>query len=243
MYQTRYYRNLHQSNDLVSFEVNIKETDLYISACAKLPQEATKVVRVQRRKLESYIENNPEFLTSLRPLSLQDNMPYIARKMTEVSILAGVGPMAAVAGVLAEIVGWELLRVSPEIIVENGGDVFIKTGKRRVIGIYPGEHSPFKNKLAVEIQAREQPVGISTSSGTLGHSLSLGKADSVTVLAVDAGLADAAATAIANMVITPGDLNQAIEHAQSIAGLTGVIVVKDDKLGIWGKVKLVEGKG
>jgi hypothetical protein len=149
-----------------------------------------------------------------------------------------IGPMAAVAGAIAECVGKELLRFSPEIIVENGGDIFLKSSKRRRVGIYAGQ-SPLTGKLALEIQPQETPLGICTSSGTVGHSLSLGKADAVVVLSPSTPLADAAATAIGNAIEEASDIAGAIELAQRIKGLKGVMIIKGDKVGLWGKIKVI----
>lgn len=238
MYQPRIYRNLHKSKDLVSFSVKVKETDLYISAHSVLKKEAEEAVIKFRTPLEGYIEKHSEFLLSLEPLPIKDDMPLVVRLMAEASSKVAVGPMAAVAGVLAELVGRELLNFSPEVIVENGGDIFIKTDKPRVISIYMGENSPFKDKLAITIDPADSPQGVCTSSGTIGHSLSFGKADAVTVLSKDTGLADASATAIGNIIKTADNFPSAIEIAKRIAGLNGLILVKDDKFAVWGKVKL-----
>jgi len=145
--------------------------------------------------------------------------------------------MAAVAGAIAESVGSKLLALSPEVIVENGGDIYLKSLKKRLIGIYAGK-SPLSGKLVLEIDGEETPMGICTSSGTVGHSLSFGKADAVIVLAKSAALADAAATAIGNLIIQPGDIPLGIELAQSIDGVRGVVIIKDDKMGLWGEVKI-----
>lgn len=238
MCQPRIYRKLYKSKDLVSFNVAVKETDLYISAHSELKKESEQAVIKYRTPLEEYIKENPEFLLSLESMPVTEDMPLICQLMTKASNKVGVGPMAAVAGVLAELAGEELLKFSPEVIVENGGDIFIKTDQPRVIGIYVGEDSPFKNKLAVEILPEDSPIGVCTSSGTIGHSLSFGKADAVTVLAKDTGLSDSSATAIGNIIKTAGDFPCAIEFAKRITGLCGVILVKGDKFAVWGNVKL-----
>jgi ApbE superfamily uncharacterized protein (UPF0280 family) len=238
MYEPRLYRQIHNPKGLVSFQVGVKETDLYISAISNLEKEAKEAIIECRESLENYIANKCEFLISLNPLPLHNDLPLAVRIMTESTRKVGVGPMAAVAGVIAELVGKELLKYSPEVIVENGGDIFIKTDISRIISIYSGENSPFKDKLAIEIDPSDSPLGICTSSGTVGHSLSFGKADSVTVISKDTGLADAAATAIGNIIQSPDDFENAIEKGKSITGLDGLILVKGDKLAVWGKVKL-----
>jgi ApbE superfamily uncharacterized protein (UPF0280 family) len=147
--------------------------------------------------------------------------------------------MASVAGAIAELVGTGLLAFSPEIIVENGGDIYLKSLKKRLIGIYAGK-SPLTGKIGLEINEADTPLGICTSSGTVGHSLSYGKADAVMVLSKSTTLADAAATAIGNLIVQPGDIPSGIEFAKGIDGLKGVIIIKDDKIGLWGDIKICQ---
>jgi ApbE superfamily uncharacterized protein (UPF0280 family) len=159
--------------------------------------------------------------------------------MMEAGQKAGVGPMAAVAGAVAEYVGRELLDFSPEIIVENGGDIFLSIDRPRTVGIYAGG-SPLTGKLGLEISPRDTPLGVCTSSGTVGHSLSFGKADAVVVLAASVSLADAAATAVGNRVINPDDVQSAIDFAGRIEGLKGLVIIIGKNVGAWGDVKLCE---
>lgn len=223
---------------MVSFNVTVKETDLYIRARRDLKKKALEVVQKQRTLLESYIARHPGFLMALEPFPVGDDAPAIARVMEDAGEKAGVGPMAAVAGALAEFVGRELLRFSPEVIVENGGDIFLKTEKTRLVGVHAGK-SPYTGKIALQIEPAETPLGVCTSSGTVGHSLSFGKADAAIVVSSSAALADAAATAIGNIVKAETDIPQAIEFARGVAGLRGVAVIINDKIGVWGKINLV----
>jgi ApbE superfamily uncharacterized protein (UPF0280 family) len=147
--------------------------------------------------------------------------------------------MAAVAGAVAEAVGKDLLALSPEVIIENGGYIFIHSLTTRNIVIYAGK-SPFSGKIALEIAADDTPCGICTSSGTVGHSLSFGRADAVIVLAASAALADAAATAICNRVKKTSDIEPQLEHSQKMEGLTGIVIIIGARIGVWGGVKLVE---
>jgi ApbE superfamily uncharacterized protein (UPF0280 family) len=238
-YQPRTYRHWIEGKDLVPFTVTVKETDLYIRATSNLQRKARRLVLKYRRQLEQYIEQNPDFLTSLKPLSVPERAPRIVRDMIEAGRKAGVGPMAAVAGAIAECVGKELLDFSPEIIVENGGDIFLKILSKRVVGIFAGD-SPLTGKIGLEINPQDTPLGVCTSSGTVGHSLSFGKADAVVVVAASASLADAAATAIGNRVSRPDDINGAIEFGQSIGGLKGILIIAGKNIGAWGDVKLCE---
>ena len=237
--EPRTYRHWIEDKNLISFNVTIKETDLYIRASSNLKRKTHRLVLKYRGILEKYIERHPSFLTSLEPVTVNEDAPQIIRQMAEAAQNTGVGPMAAVAGAIAEFVGSELLAFSPEIIVENGGDIYLKSSKRRVIGIYAGE-SPLTGKIGVEVNEADMPLGICTSSGTVGHSLSYGTADAVVAISRSAVLADAAATAIGNRVKQPDDITGAIEFAQSIPGLKGVIIIKDDIIGLWGEVKLCQ---
>ncbi|MFC1974593.1 UPF0280 family protein [Chloroflexota bacterium] len=237
MYEPRTYRHWVKDKDLVSFNIVVKETDLYIRALTNLKRKALKLVLKYRDALERYIERHPAFLTSLKPLPVDNNAPLIVRSMSESAGKVGVGPMASVAGAIAEFVGNELLAFSPEIIVENGGDIYLKCLKKRLIGIFAGK-SPLTGKINLEINGQDTPLGICTSSGTVGHSLSYGKADAVIVLSKSATLADAAATAIGNLIKQVDDIQHGIEFAESIEGLKGVLIIKDDKMGLWGEVKI-----
>ena len=238
-YQPRIYRRLVEGKDLVSFTVTVKETDLFIRAASNLQRKARRIVLKYRGQLERYIESNPEFLTSLKPLVTSPDAPRIAVEMIEAGQKTGVGPMAAVAGAIAEHVGRELLEFSPEIIVENGGDIFLKISRKRTVGIYAGD-SPLTGKIGLEISPQDTPLGVCTSSGTVGHSLSYGKADAVVVLAGSAALADAAATAIGNRVNQPDDVQSAIDFGQDIRGLKGIMIIIGTSVGAWGDVKLCE---
>jgi len=239
MYEPRTYRHWVKDQDLVSFNIAIKETDLYIRASTNLKRKAYKSILKYRNILEKYIERHPSFLTSLEPVPVDDDAPHIVKLMSEATARVGVGPMAAVAGTIAEFVGNELLAFSPEIIVENGGDIYLKTLKKRLVGIYAG-NSPFTGKIGLEIYGEDTPLGICTSSGTVGHSLSQGKADAVIVLSESTPLADAAATAIGNLIVQPSDIPSGIEFAKGIEGLKGVIIIDGDKMGMRGEVKICQ---
>ncbi len=239
MYEPRAYRHWVKGKDLVSFNVTVKETDLYIRASKNLKSKTLRLTTKYRGALERYIERYSSFLTSLEPLTVGDDAPQIVKLMAESARKAGVGPMASVAGAIAEFVGTELLAFSPEVIVENGGDIFLKSLRKRIISIYAGK-SPLTGKIGLEIEAGQTPLGICTSSGTVGHSLSYGQADAVVALSPSATLADAAATAIGNLIKQADDIPGGIELAKCIKGLKGVLIIQDDKVGIWGETKICQ---
>jgi len=239
MYQPRLYRRICQPEDLFSFSVTIKETDLFILAEKNLSVQADKAAKNCRGIIEIYIKQNPLFLTSLAPIPDDPFAPPIIASMIWAAQKTNVGPMAAVAGAVAEFVGQELLKDCSQIIIENGGDIFLKSLKKRIIRIEAG-NSTFTNKIALQIEAEQSPLGICTSSGTVGHSLSFGSADAVVVLSSDTALADAAATAIGNIIQTKNDINPALEKAKTIKGIKGVVLIKDDQAGFWGEIKIIE---
>ncbi|HEY3313783.1 MAG TPA: UPF0280 family protein [Bacillota bacterium] len=237
MYEPRTYRDLFKGQNLVFFNCCLKETDLQIGAHRRLEAEAMALVVELRRQLEGYILAVPEFRTSLVPIDPAPWAPPIVRRMSEAGAAAGVGPMAAVAGAVSQFVGVELLRYSPEVIVENGGDIFIQSGLPRKIGIHAGS-SPLSEKVALKIKPEDTPLGVCTSAGTVGPSLSFGRTDATVVVARDAALADAAATAIGNRVKTADDIEAGLRVAGRIRGLLGAVVIIGDKLGAWGDVDL-----
>lgn len=237
-YNKRVYRD-YQGNGLVNFQVKVKQSDLFISAESDFSIEAEKILKRYREQLEDYIKADPIFKFTFNPISVRDNAPEIARVMAKVGKKCGVGPMAAVAGTIAEFVGSELLSLSYQVIVENGGDIFMKIGKKRRVSIFAGE-SPLNQHIALEIEPWQTPLGICTSSGTVGPSFSYGKADAVTVVSKSTPLADAAATAIGNIMRDEKDIPKGIKLAQSIDDLEGVVIIVREKIGIWGNLKIRE---
>jgi ApbE superfamily uncharacterized protein (UPF0280 family) len=239
MYEKRTYRSLIKTDNLVQFEVIVKETDLLIRAEKDLSREARESVLKYRRHLETYIEMNPEFQKSLVPVENTLHAPGIVQAMIRTSHLAGVGPMAAIAGAMAEWVLQDLSPFSKEVIVENGGDIYIATSKERTIGVYAGPSS-LSLKIGIVIDPGETPLGICTSSGTVGHSVSFGKADAVCILSKSATLADAAATAVGNIVQGQQDIEQGLERGREIKGVSGVLIIVGEKMGVWGKMRLIK---
>jgi ApbE superfamily uncharacterized protein (UPF0280 family) len=240
-YNKRTYRHAVQAGDQVSTLVSVKETDLHILAARNVTEETYHLVHRYRNQLESYIASHPDFLTALIPLEQDPLAPPIVKDMLRAAATADVGPMAAVAGAIAEYVGRDLLHLGlDEVMVENGGDIFLKRNRDCVAAIFAGR-SPLNQKVGVRITTNLMPAGLCTSSGTVGHSLSLGKADSVTVLAPSALLADAAATKLGNEV-KKGDqesINAALAYAGKIPGLLGVVIICGNFMGAWGEIDLV----
>jgi uncharacterized protein len=235
----RFYRHQHQDREgWVGFQVRYRETDLWVRAQRNLERETLTAALNCRRQLEQYITEHPGFLKSLTPLPDDPLAPSLARAMLRAALSAGVGPMASVAGAIAQEVALALKPLSPSVIVENGGDCYLDIQEETTIGIFAGPHSPFSGNIGLRFDSDRFPLGICTSSGTVGPSLSFGKADAVTVVAKDAALADAAATAVGNMVKSPSHVEEALARAQTIPSLEGVLIAIKDKLGIWGNLEI-----
>lgn len=235
-HKTRFYRNYSGTNSS-AFNVKIDTSDLYIKADVNLHDIAYETLRVTRNELEDHINKHGEFLYSLNPLPPPGDETEISSAMYRASEAAGVGPMAAVAGAIAENVGRELLKYSKEVIVENGGDLWMKLDKPAVIGIYVN-NIHFKDNIGIKIDPMKTPCSVCTSTSKLGHSLSFGKADSVTIIAESGALADAAATAVCNMVQTADDIEKALEAGMSIEGIRGCLIIFRDIIAVQGAVEL-----
>jgi uncharacterized protein len=236
-FRERSYRNNILKNNLKTFIVTVRESDIFISADLILKDTALSSIHRYRSNLEAYIASHPEFLTSLYPIKSDDFAPPIIRDMIIASSKADVGPMAAVAGAIAEFVGKDLLLYSRNVIIENGGDIFIESQNDIHVGILAG-NSPLSDKISIIIRKEDMPMGICTSSGTVGHSLSFGKADAVCVKAKSASLADAAATAIGNITKSKKDISRAIQAGMKIKDVLGIVIIVEDQFGVIGDIEL-----
>ncbi|MGI5891756.1 MAG: UPF0280 family protein [Bacillota bacterium] len=241
MYVERDYRRQF-GLDLKTYYLTVKETDLAICLPQgfwydKLQQKIYDLVSGLRGDLEHYIALDEEFLHTHQPYSVSQQAPAIAKAMAAAANKAGIGPMSAVAGAFSQAVGQFLLPITKEVVVENGGDIYMAGQKDRLVGIFAG-NSPFSNKLAIKISARNLPLGICTSSGTVGPSFSYGVADAAVIISPDTLLADAVATAAGNLVQSRDDVGKAAEFAMSIQGITAVLIIKDNAIAAVGDIEL-----
>ncbi len=236
--EPRTYRTRMARAGLVGFRVAVRETDLQILAARDFTRKVRDVVIQERRHLEDYIAGHPEFLSALLPWPDDPYAPPVVREMIAAGARAGVGPMAAVAGALAERVGRALTPMSPEVIVENGGDIFMQVSTPATVALFAGK-SPLSHRVGLKIDPAWAPLGVCTSSGTVGHSLSFGRADAACVLASSAALADALATGLGNRVPDAGAIASALEWLETVPEAWGAVVIVGDKLGACGRVELV----
>jgi len=237
-YEPRTYRTRMARGGLVGFRVAVKETDLWVLASRDLTSQVREAVLQERAQLEAYIDAHPAFLTALTPWPDDPFAPTVVREMVAAARRAGVGPMAAVAGALAARVGRFLSPLTEEVIVENGGDIYLKIMEPATVALFAGK-SPLSHRVGLRIDPSWSPLGVCTSSGTVGHSLSFGRADAACVVAPDAALADAAATALGNRVQDAGAIPAALEWIAGMPEILGAVIIVGDKLGVRGRVELV----
>jgi ApbE superfamily uncharacterized protein (UPF0280 family) len=237
-YRERTYRKRARAKDLVSFHVAVKETDLWVSAERSLENETRDLILDHRHQLERYIQSHPDFLTTLQSYPQDPYAPALVRDMIEATRGVGVGPMASVAGAIAQYVAKGLHQWSDQVIVENGGDIFLKANRPVTVSIFAGE-SPMSGKIGVVIPKEKMPLGICSSSGTVGHSLSMGVAELVCLLSPSAVLADGAATALGNRIKNKRALEKVAMWADQIKGIMGGLVILGDKMATWGEIELV----
>lgn len=202
--------------------------------CSTHPQVIRGEIRRQRITLETYIHRHPDFATILEPLELLPEAPEVARRMQAASAATGVGPMAAVAGTMAQL-AVEAARAAGagEAIVENGGDIFLISPEVVTVALY-AENNSLSGKLAFRVTPEQMPLAICSSSSLMGHSLSFGDCDLATVVSADAALADAAATLACNLVNSAEDIPRVLEGISTLFGISGVLIIKADNVGMAG---------
>lgn len=249
-FQPRTYREQFNPDRFASFTVQYLETDLWIgvdhpSFRKEIAELAQKEVVLLRKQLDHYITLHPEFLTSLEPVPPAPNLqnvlsvPKIVREMTESGFRTHTGPMASVAGMFARHTA-EIIRACfpvKELVVENGGDYYLFLKEDLLMTVFAG-NSPLSEKIGVIVPAAETPCGICTSSGTVGPSLSFGKADAVMVACYSPTLADGWATALANRVKSPADIEKVLTFSEQFPEILSLIIICEDKTGIRGNFEV-----
>lgn len=234
-YSRRSYRGIIEPEGLVCYRVALKESDLLVCTVTDMSRDAIRALGTRRSELETYMASHEAFSTSFRPVPATGDAPGIVKDMAAAAREFDVGPMASVAGAIAQWVGTDLSGSSGEVVVENGGDIFMAGGAARKVRIFSGAGSA---PVDIVIEPPAEGIGVCTSSATVGPSVSLGRADAVTVIASTATLADAAATAIGNMVLAPDDVAGALEAARRAPAVLGAVVLLKGSMGAWGMVEL-----
>jgi hypothetical protein len=226
----------HHPDDLRCSILDYKNAHIKVFSDLDIGPEACSFLEEEYDQLEAYCLRQPFFLASYEPVEPEADAPPVARLMAAAAKIAGVGPMAAVAGAFAELFGSFLLSEgASEVVVDNGGDLFLKLNVPRLIRVYAG-NSTFSDRIGLSILPEKTPLGVCTSSASVGPSISLGDSDAACVVAKSASLADAAATAIGNVVKGSGGIEAGIQKAKKINGIDGVLIVRGKALGAWGNL-------
>lgn len=230
-------------NNYDSFILQIEETDLWIGISKGfldkgLEKSLLKFLEEKRKILKDYIIKDPVFGSTLIPYHVKEGTPDFIQKMSKLSFLAGVGPMAGVAGAFSQLAGEYLKNKNiPEIIIENGGDIFTSGINEIKIGVFAGG-SPFSNNISLEIELKQRDMGICSSSGAFGHSLSFGKADIVTIISENVITADLFATAVCNKIKKKEDIEEIINELKCVKEIEGALIILEDKLGAFGNFRI-----
>jgi ApbE superfamily uncharacterized protein (UPF0280 family) len=233
-----YRQRMKPSGGMVSYRIVRDESDLQVSSLTNLRQLAEQLLDEARVIVEGYISQHADFAAALQPIDIKD-APKMIQEMAAAAQLCSVGPMASVAGAVAAYVGKGLRVQSKEVVIENGGDLFLCGDQERTIGIYAGD-SPLSWQLGLKVNSCGAELGLCTSSASVGPSLSLGKCDAAVVLADTTIVADALATALGNRISDSSEIAGALEWANSLPGVKGTMAIVGDKMGACGQMELVE---
>lgn len=222
--------------DLKRFELSYKQTSVVVFSDLDIASEVLEFLEGRYDELEAYCLKEPLFLLSYDPVGSRKKSPTIVEMMAAAAEKAEVGPMAAVAGAFSELVGGFLLeKGAREVLVENGGDIFMKSERDRIVGVYAGD-SVFSNRIGFRVRPEQTPMAVCTSSSSVGHSVSLGDSDAVSVVAESCPLADAAATSIGNHVRGDEGISLGLKRAQGIKGIKGTLIIQGGEMGFWGEL-------
>ena len=227
-----------------SFRSAFRETDLWTAVdtgkySKDIEQFTLDRIKHYRNILEMHIAGFPEFRDSLVPVTNTDGVHPFISSMRDAARAAGTGPMSTVAGTIAEYICNDLLAEFrlQEVIIENGGDIFMKLTSPATISVYAGT-SPLSEKISLVIKPEDSPLSVCCSSGTVGHSLSFGVADACMIACRSGALADAYATAFCNEVKSINMVQRVTEMALTKRDILSVVIIKDDKVGIGGKIEI-----
>lgn len=244
MLELRSYRKNLENGKFKSFTAKFKETDLWIGVDKgafkhEMRAFALEQIKYLRKQIEDYAKKDTFFLESLTPYTTKEGKPQIIKKMFNAGEKAGVGPMASVAGAFAYEIGglMESEFKLKDIIVENGGDIYLNARESIIVSIFAGR-SPLSEKIGIRVSPEYSPIGICTSSGTVGHSLSFGKADAVVIICKDPAIADAYATLFCNMVRREEDIENVLSEIKGVKEIMGALIVFGERVGIIGNFPL-----
>lgn len=232
------YRRRIKASMKYNWRLVHRYSDLFISSDSDIIGRLRNLVHEFYGEIDSVISSDASFLKSLAPVAIKKEYPPIIKEMCMAAREMNVGPMASVAGAVCDYISGRLPPVMcGNLVIENGGDLYLRSTRDLNVGLYI-KGSMLNDRLYLKIKKIQTPCGLCSSSGRFGHSLSLGKSDLVTVLAGSTITADAAATAIANTIISENDIDRAITAFRGKNGIRGILIVKNNRIGLWGDMRL-----
>jgi len=209
----------------------VKETVVTIIAEEEFVKPAKEAIVYHRRELEQFIAEDPFFRLTLELYPKREDVPEIVRRMIDASSMVGIGPMSAVAGTISQLaVEAMIVAGATYAIVDNGGDIALINDEEVLVGVYAGDINDF----ALKVEPRDTILGICTSSGKIGPSISFGNSDAVTVVSENTSIADSAATAIGNLISDSDSIDDAIKHFSGVDGVDGLLIICNGRIGTWG---------
>ncbi len=246
--ERNYRLNTSKQKNEQQIRIVVEESDIFLS-CTDLIEKNEILSFVHdelyylRQILKSYILIHPEFQTSLMPIKSDSSANLIIQEMLSASSLVNIGPFAAVAGTVSEYLAYRVSNflqgknLPKDVLVENGGDIFIISTSERVVALLDKPQESIKIGLLLE---PTQGVSLCASSSTIGHSLSFGKAELVTILATKGSVADCMATACCNMLKSKDDFQRVLSFFEEIKphGLIGIFASCDNEILAFGDIKL-----
>ena len=235
IYERKTYRNRVRMDKAVTFEVDVRETNLYIQAQGDLSAKAKDSVFRYRYQVEEYLRQHPAFREASAPIQIYASAPEIVRYSDLSSRSTGVAPMSCVSGAIADFVGRDLAADSPDLVVSSGGDSYVRSSLPLQVYLY-ARGSPLHEKLILSLPAFKRPFGISTFVPGKGI-------HAVTVLSRSACWASAVARDI-GVRLTRGELASSVfDRAENYSNVGGVILISGEKLVVGGDMILRSANG
>lgn len=223
--------------DAMRHHFEVGETAVTVISDDEYVGTAQQAVFDAREIILRKISEDPFFKTTYDPYPVSKDDDELIQRMCQASVIAGVGPMAGVAGAVAVFAVESMVEEGAGFaIVENGGDIALKIDRDITVGVYQDDER-FRD-IAFRIPKREGIFGICSSSAKIGPSVSLGKTNISTVFSDDVILADACATALGNLIRYGGqeEMSSALETIGRKEGVEGCVSISDGLMAMFGNV-------
>ncbi len=233
IYERKSYRNRIPLAHSVTFEIEVRETNLAIQAQSDLTAKAKDSVFRYRYQIEEYLRQHPAFREAEAPIQTYASAPEIARYCDLASRLTNIAPMLCMSGAIADFVGRDLVGDSQNIIVSSGGDSFIRSSIPLEIYLY-AQGSPLHERLVLSLPLLKKTFGLGTFVPKKGI-------NAITVLSRSASWASAYATDMGLRLAAGENLNSVLDRAQNYVDVGGIIVVSGSRIIAVGDMILKSG--